>query len=311
MDLGISAIEYVLPSKSLSVRELEHAGLLVSRAEQLQNFGFERCYISDESADELALRAAATLLDNCGIRPESIDLLLYAGAIAPSHHVAGEQFLGNFNYPATKLQFELGLTRASVAGISQAGCMGLTYAVKFAGDFLRSNAEAQCVLCVSADVLPEGVQREILYNVISDGACALMVTRNSARNRILAHRSVTKGYYWDCIARKNEILAAYFPTAKNLVQDLLRGAGCAPEQLRMVLPHNVSYRSWEILLDLIGVKKEQLFAANISQKGHVIAADNWINLKDAMTGNLLNPGDKLLAFNFGFGANWAGTLIEH
>jgi 3-oxoacyl-[acyl-carrier-protein] synthase-3 len=311
MDLGISAIEYVLPSKSLSVRELEDAGLLVSRAEKLQNFGFERCYISDESADELALRAAAALLDNYGIRPESVDLLLYAGAIASSHHVAGGHFLSNFNYPATKLQFELGLTRASVAGISQAGCMGLTYAVKFAGDFVRSNAEAQCVLCVSADVLPRGVQREILYNVISDGACALMVTRNSTQNRILAHRSVTKGYYWDCIARKNEILAAYFPTAKNLIQDLLGGAECPPEDLRMVLPHNVSYRSWEILLDLIGVRKEQLFATNISQKGHVIAADNWINLKDATTANLLNPGDKLLAFNFGFGANWAATLIEH
>jgi len=311
MDLGISAIEYVLPSKSLSVRELEHAGLLVSRAEQLQNFGFERCYISDESADELALRAATALLDNYGIKPESVDLLLYTGAIAPSHHIAGEQFLSNFNYPATKLQFELGLTRASVAGISQAGCMGLTYAVKFADDFVRSNAEAQRVLCVSADVLPKGAQREILYNVISDGACALMVTRNSTQNRILAHRSVTKGYYWDCIARKNEILAAYFPTAKNLVQDLLRNAECPPEDLRMVLPHNVSYRSWEILLDLIGLRKEQLFATNISQKGHVIAADNWINLKDATNANLLNPGDKLLAFNFGFGANWAATLIEH
>ena len=311
MNLGISAIEYALPSKSVSVRELAEAGLLVSRAEQLQNFGFERCYISGESADELALRAAAALLDNCGVRPESVDLLLYAGAIAPSHHIAGGQFVSNFNYPATKLQYELSLTRASVAGISQAGCMGLTYAVKFASDFLRSNGEAKCVLCVSADVLPKGVQREILYNVISDGACALMVTRNSVQNRIVAHRSVTKGYYWDCISRKNEILAAYFPTAKNLVQDLLRGAGCGPEDLRMVLPHNVSYRSWEILLDLIGLKKEQLFAANISQKGHVIAADNWINLKDAMTANLLIPGDKLLAFNFGFGANWAATLIEH
>jgi len=311
MNLGISAIEYVLPSKSLSVRELEQAGLLVSRAEQLQTFGFDRCYISEESADELAQRAAAALLDNCGVRPESVDLLLYAGAITRSHYVAGEQFLSSFNYPATKLQYELSLTRASVAGISQAGCMGLTYAVQLARDFLRSNAEAQYVLCVSADVLPKEVPREILYNLISDGACALMVTRNSVRNRILAHRSVTKGYYWDCIARKNEILAAYFPTAKNLVQDLLSGAGCAPEDLRLVLPHNVSYRSWEILLDLIGVKKEQFFAGNISLKGHVIAADNWINLKDATAANLLNPGDKLLAFNFGFGANWAATLIEH
>jgi 3-oxoacyl-[acyl-carrier-protein] synthase III len=311
MNLGISAIEYVLPSKYLSVGELAEAGLLVSRAEQLQSFGFDRCYISGESATELALSAAAGLLDNCGVGPESVDLLLYAGAIAPSHHIEGKDFLSNFNYPAAKLQYELGLTRASAVGISQGGCMGLTYAVRLATDFLRSNEEAECVLCVSADVLPKGVPREILYNVISDGACALMVTRNSEKNRILAHRSVTKGYYWDCITRKNEILAAYFPTAKNLVQDLLRDAGCAPEDLRMVLPHNVSYRSWEILLDLIGIRKEQLFAQNISQKGHVIAADNWINLKDAMTANLLKPGDKVLAFNFGFGANWAATLIGH
>jgi 3-oxoacyl-[acyl-carrier-protein] synthase-3 len=311
MNLGISAIEYILPSTSLSMQDLSAEGLLVSPAEQLQSFGFDRCYISGESAAELALKAAAALLDNCSVRPESVDLLLYAGAIAASHHIEGKDFLSNFNYPAAKLQYELGLTRASVVGVSQAGCMGLTYAAKFASDFLRSNQHAECALCVSADVLPKGAPREILYNVISDGACALLVTRNSMRNRILAHRSVTKGYYWDCVVRKNEILAAYFPTAKNLVQDLLRGAACAPEDLCMVLPHNVSYRSWEILLDLIGVKKEQLFAANISQKGHVIAADNWINLKDAMSANILNPGDKLLAFNFGFGANWAATLIEH
>ncbi len=311
MSLGISAIEYVLASQSLSVQELAEAGLLLSRPEQLQNFGFERCYVSEEPAEELALRAAAALLNNCGVGSGSVDLLLYAGAIAPSHYIEGTEFLSNFNYPATRLQYELGLSRASTVGISQAGCMGLTYAIKFATDFLRANGEAQCVLCVSADVLPKGVQREILYNVISDGACALMVTRNSQRNRILAHRSVTKGYYWDCISRKNEILAAYFPTAKNLVRDLLRDAACAPEELRLVLPHNVSSRSWEILVDLIGVKKEQLFAENISRKGHVIAADNWINLKDAMTANLLKPGDKILAFNFGFGANWAATLIEH
>ncbi|MFZ3215935.1 MAG: hypothetical protein WA192_07740 [Candidatus Acidiferrales bacterium] len=56
MNLGVSAIEYVLPSRSLSVGELEQAGLLVSRSEQLQSFGFDRCYISEESADELAQR---------------------------------------------------------------------------------------------------------------------------------------------------------------------------------------------------------------------------------------------------------------
>ena len=45
--------------------------------------------------------------------------------------------------------------------------------------------------------------------------------------------------------------------------------------------------------------------------GHVIAADNWINLKDAMDRQLLQPADKFMMFNFGFGANWAATVMEH
>jgi len=138
-----------------------------------------------------------------------------------------------------------------------------------------------------------------------------MVDRHSQQNRILAHRSVTKGYYWHCMERKNEIMAAYFPTAKNLVGELLRQAQCDAKELRLLLPHNVSLRSWEILLDLIGLQQEQLFARNIAQKGHVIAADNWINLKDAVDSGSLNRGDKFLLFNFGFGAHWAATLMEY
>jgi len=311
MSPGIAAIEYVLPPGSFSLQELADAGLLASSPSQLQDFGFNRCYISNEPADELALRAAAALIKNADVEPVSIDLLLYASALAQNHQLATEDPLSGFNYPAAKIQYELGLTRASVAGISQAGCTGLNYAIKFAADILQANDNANRILCVSADVLPKGSKREILYNVISDGACALLVERRPARNQIIAQRSITKGYYWDCISRKNEIMAAYFPSARNLFQELLRAAECDPKDLRMVLPHNVSLRSWEILLDLLGVRKDQLFAENIPKKGHVIGADNWINLKDAMTSGVLKPGDKLLAFNFGFGANWTAALIEH
>ena len=311
MSPGIGAIEYVLPADSFSLLQLADAGLLASSTSQLQDFGFDRCYISSEPADELALRAAAALIKNADVEPDSIDFLLYASALSQNHQLATEDSLSGFNYPAAKIQYELGLTRANVAGISQAGCTGLNYAIKFASDFLQANDNANRILCISADVLPKGSKREIFYNVISDGACALLVERRPKRNHIIAQRSITKGYYWDCISRKNEIMAAYFPTAKNLVQELLRSAQCDPKDLRMVLPHNVSLRSWEILLDLIGVRKDQLFAENIPKKGHVIGADNWINLKDAMTSGALKPGDKLLAFNFGFGANWTATLIEH
>ncbi len=65
------------------------------------------------------------LCQHHAIDGESIDLLIYAGAIASSHYIESQEFLGNFNYPAAHLQYELGLLRAGVIAICQAGCVGI------------------------------------------------------------------------------------------------------------------------------------------------------------------------------------------
>jgi 3-oxoacyl-[acyl-carrier-protein] synthase-3 len=150
----------------------------------------------------------------------------------------------------------------------------------------------------------------MIYNVISDGACAVLLEKECGRNRILAYRQVTKGYYWNSIAQKNEITAAYFPTARNIVRDTLADANLDSSDISCILPHNVSLRSWEILLGLIQIGREKLFAENIAKMAHVIAADNWINLRDAAETGRLHHGDKLLLFTFGFGANWACMVLE-
>jgi 3-oxoacyl-[acyl-carrier-protein] synthase-3 len=185
-------------------------------------------------------------------------------------------------------------------------------AVTLAQDFLLSHPEACRVVCVSSDVLPTGCKREMIYNVISDGACALLVEKaDRPRNLIRAHRQITKGYYWDSITRKNEIAAAYFPTARTVIEDTLASGHTQMSEIAWILPHNVSARSWQILLGLLRTPGARLFTENIGKIAHVIAADNWINLNDATHLGKLNPGDRLLLFTFGFGANWACMLLEH
>jgi 3-oxoacyl-[acyl-carrier-protein] synthase III len=151
----------------------------------------------------------------------------------------------------------------------------------------------------------------MLYNVISDGACAVLVERGTGRNRVAARRQVTKGYYWNARTHRNEIIAAYFPTARAIVLDLLREQDLTLGGIARVIPHNVSRRSWEILLGLLQIPLDRLYADNIAPTGHVIAADNLINLKDAAETGDVRPGDRLLLFNFGFGANWAAWILEH
>lgn len=308
--IGISAVAYALPDVFVELRELEARGLLESSADAMEEFGFRGAHISDRPGDELALQALRQLIEHEGLERDSIDLMIYAGAIPESHHVTAGSPLDGFAYPATRLLYEAGLDRAIAMGVSQTGCTGLITAAAVAVDHLRAHPESRRVVCVSADVLPAGARREIIYNVVSDGACALLVERQATRNRILALRQITKGYYWNPGSCRNELVAAYFPTARTLVSRTLHDLGLTAGDVALVVPHNVSLRSWQILLPLVGLPRDRLFSDNIGRKGHVIAADNFINLKDAWDQGRIRPGDRLLLFNFGFGANWSCLALE-
>jgi len=311
MQVGISAIEYVLGSDTVSIEELEARGLLDSPAARLREFGFSCARLSRESSYALATAATNKLLVTTGVDRASIDALFYAGATPACHALETSDPLSAFNYPVAQLQYESELSQARAFGVSQVGCLGLMASVMLARDFLLFSKNASRALCVSADLSPVGCKREMIYNVISDGACAVLLQKECERNRILAYRQITKGYYWNSIARKNEITAAYFPTARNIVRDTLADADLDSSDISCILPHNVSLRSWEILLGLIQIGREKLFADNIGKMAHVIAADNWINLRDATETGRLCHGDKLLLFTFGFGANWACMVLEH
>lgn len=216
-----------------------------------------------------------------------------------------------FKYPVSRLQSELDLANASVAGIDQQGCAAIFSSIRLARATLLAEPDVRTVLCVSADRLPHGAPREVVYNLVSDGACAMLVRRDAGRNRILATHQVTKGAFWDSGSLENEIIAAYFPTARTVIEETVRKAGVTLDQIRWVIPHNVSLRSWEILLGLIGCPREKLYSANIGRVGHTIAADNFINLRDATDAGLLHKGDLLLLFTFGYGLNWSCMVLEH
>ena len=322
-DVGIDAVTYWLPEHAPTLEELESRGALRGPASTLASFGFRHARVAEsESHVDMALLATRALLYETDTSPDEIDLVLYAGALtssttmecgpAPSGSVLHMRDLMDFfKYPASRLQSEFDLTSATVAGVDQQGCAAIFSAIRLARATLCAEPDVRTVLCVSADRLPHGSSREVVYNLVSDGACAMLVRRGAARNRIVATHQVTKGAFWDSGSLENEIIAAYFPTARTVIEDTLRKAGVTLDDIAWVIPHNVSLRSWEILLGLIGCPREKLFTRNIGRIGHTIAADNFINLRDATDAGLLRKGDLLLLFTFGYGLNWSCMVLEH
>ncbi len=307
-DIGIAGFGAALPKTYLPLEELS----LVSPPENLAGFGFTGAAIAGDIG-LLALRAAREALISAALEPRDIDLLLWASA-RPAAHVrvsaaATGGVLDEFCYSGSWFQEELGLDRAVVGGIAQQGCAGLFAALRMARAVLVAEPEMNHVLCVGVDALPPGACREVLYNVVSDAACAVVVSRRAVRYRWRGFEQISKGYYWDVPARGSEIVAAYFPTAKSVIQKVLNSTGLRPAEIDLVIPTGVNAASWPILLRLCGFPESVLYQPR-QRFGHTIAADSFLLLQEAMAAGAIKPGMRLLLFTYGFGSSWCALVLE-
>ena len=305
---GLRATGTALPECFLPLTELP----LVSPPETLAAFGFTGAFVAD-NIYALAARAARKALAAASLAPEHIGALLWAGALPASHVCASEAPAGNvmdgFCFSASRLQEELGLTHASVCGIAQQGCAGMFAALRQARALLAAEPELEHVFCVGADALPPGAQREILYNVISDAACACVISRRHAFLRWCSEAWISKGWYWDVPARQAEIIASYFPTSRAAISQALAKASLAPGDIDLVIPTGINSASWPVLLRLCGIPEERLYRAQ-KQFGHTVAADTILMLEEARAAGCLLPGMKLLLFTYGFGSSWCAAVVE-
>ena len=250
--------------------------------------------------------------DAAVVRAE-VDVLLWASALGEAHHCLGAApgggVLERFCYSGSRLQDELALDRATVCGIAQQGCAGMFSALRQARALLVAEPALEHILCVGTDALPQGVSREILYNVISDAACAAVVSRERPRLHWRAFQQISKGYYWDVPAKQSEIIAAYFPSARAAIQGALGRAGLQAHEIDLVIPTGVNATSWPILLRLCGIPEERLYQPR-RRFGHTIAADSFLMLEEARAAGRLRPGLRVLLFAYGFGSSWCALVLE-
>lgn len=315
---GISAIAYHEPEIRKTVRELAAEGRLVSEPEALEELGFKHCLMSERPSTDVAADVIGDVLRQAELEPADVELVVNASALATSSLVPpgylgpqnpDTEHLQQFFYSTGRIQDELGLVNAQTIGLSEQSCSSLMGAVWLARALMIQDG-LNTAVCVNADVFPQGYKREVIYNIVSDSACAVVLRRGETRNQVLMYHHMTKGYYWDCDRRQNEMIASYFTTGKRVVRNTLRRAQVKLADVKMIIPHNVSYRSWDILSRLIDFPIDRIYTGNIAERGHSIAADNFLNLKDCLSEKRLQSGDLALLYSFGLGAHWGCSLLR-
>lgn len=315
-DVFLSHFSSALGSKVQTVEQAEKAGQLFSPAAALRDAGFESHHVcpDDENSYHLAARAFA----DSGIDPQAIDAMIYSTCLPLNGNIGDVGNTENFadsrdvkhlmRFPASKLQAEFGMDNAFIIGLNQQACTGMLGALRIARNMLYSEDGLKQILCITADRFPQNAIYEQAYNLISDGAAACLVSREAQGFRLLDIHHISNGAMVN--ASDDETVGSYFNYTCRLIDEALERAAYTMQDIRWVVPQNTNRKAWNILSGLLNLQSSQAFFPVMGQTGHVISADNIINLEQLQQSEQLSSGDRVLTFMAGFGSNWQCAILE-
>ena len=312
-NIYVSHLASALGSIKQSVEDAEASGLLISAASALRDAGFVHHHIC--SKDETCYEIAAKAFSASGIDAATIDVIIYSTCLPLNGNLGGvDQFAKSkdvkhlMHFPASRLQAELGMDKAFVIGLNQQACTGMLGSLRVARNMLIAEPDLTNVLCITADRFPEGATYEQAYNLISDGAAVCQVGREPDEFRLLAAHHITNGAMVQ--ASDDQTVGSYFNYTCQLVEETLQRAQCDLADIRWVVPQNTNRKAWDILSRLMQLEPEKSYFPSIEETGHVISADNIINLAQLAEGKSLHSGDRILTFMAGFGSHWQCMILE-
>ena len=311
----VDSFKYALGERKYHVNDSAAAGRLFSSAEDMKLAGFRWHHICEPetSAYDLACAAVRPIADKAA----GADAIVYATCLPLNGNVGNEaewratrdvKYLMDF--PVSRLQADFGLDGAIAIGLNQQACTSMLGSMRIAGAMLATEPGWQRVLCVSADRFPENAVYEQGYSVISDGAAACIVSRQPSQDsfRLVASHQITNGGMG--MATDDQTVGTYFGFTHRLIAQTLERAQMTAADLDWVIPQNLNDVAWTVLAHLFGIDDEKVVAPTQPDAGHVISADNVLNLTALVESGRIKSGQKLLLTMAGFGLNWQATILE-
>jgi 3-oxoacyl-[acyl-carrier-protein] synthase III len=305
-----------LPARILSNAELEK---MVDTSDEwiTSRTGIRerRIAADDEFTSDLASNAAKAAIENAGINPEEIDLIILA-SITP------DMFMPS---TACIVQRKIGAKKAACFDIS-AACSGFLYAIEIAQQFITSHT-FNTILVIGADKLSSIVDWKDRNTCVlfGDGAGAAILRHRAHGHGVIATRMGSNVPGGGCACPINsgnasENLATirmngretykYAVTAMvDSARQVLDDAGLAPEDLACIIPHQANLRIISAVAERLELPLDR-FMVNLDRFGNTSAAAVAIALDEANRTGRMKVGDYVLLVVFGGGLTWASSVIQ-
>jgi 3-oxoacyl-[acyl-carrier-protein] synthase-3 len=315
--IGITGLGCYVPDRVLTNDELSE---LVDTSDEwiMERTGIRERRIAapEQAMSDVALPACLAALEQAGVDPREIDLLIMA-TVTP-----------DMAFPSTAaiLADRLGMPDAAAYDLS-AGCTGFMYAIAQAHGMLASGL-ARKVLVVGGDVLSKILDWSDRSTVVlfGDGAGAV-VMEPTIEGGFLGFELGADGgggvHLWlpgsgsrafedpDRLVKMNgrEVFKFATRVLVTSAEAVLDACGRRVEDVDVYVPHQANVRIIEHARKKLGVPAERT-VINVDRYGNTSSGSIPLALADAEADGRLKPGELVLMTGMGAGLTWGSALIE-
>jgi 3-oxoacyl-[acyl-carrier-protein] synthase-3 len=270
----------------------------------------------DEALTDIALPAARAALEQAGVEPKSIDLVLCA-TVTPDMM---------FPTSSALIADELGMPDAAAYDLL-AGCTGFVYAVAQAYAMLASGLSRRA-LVVGGDVLSKILDFDDRSTLVlfGDGAGAVVMEPVGEGGFLGFELGADGGggdSLWlpgsgsrhfddpDAFIKMNgrEVFKFATRVLVSSAEKLLDELGMTVEDVDVYIPHQANIRIIDHAAKKLGIPPEKV-VINVERYGNTSSGSIPIALAEAIEDGRVHRGSKVLMTGMGAGLTWGSSLIE-
>lgn len=308
MNAGIIGMGKYVPEKAIANKDFEK--VLDTSDEWIRSrTGIENRFIAEnEETSDLAYKAAVQAIENAGITPNQIGLIVVAT-------VTQDQ---NFPSVACQIQERLGISGCGAMDVS-AACSGFIYGTAIAKQFIESN-NYEYVLVVGVEKLSKIVDWDDRNTAVlfGDGASAAVLGKVSEGRGILAFELGADGTGGKhlYLNPENHIAMNGREVFKFAVRQMgesavnvLEKAGLTKEDVDYLVPHQANIRIMEAARERLDLPEEKM-SKTIQKYGNTSAASIGISIVEDLESGKIKDDDIVVLVGFGGGLTWGALALK-
>ncbi len=327
----IKAIAYYLPERVMTNEELVKEFPEWNVEKVAQKVGVDSRHLAgeQETAGDMAEKAARKLFGEYGISPKEIDFVMLCTQ-SPDYFLPSTACL---------MQDRLGIPTSSGAFDYNLGCSGCIYGMAVAKGLIAAGI-AKNILLLTAETYNKYLHPSDKSNrsIFGDGAAACLIstegfaeigefvlgTDGSGADNLIVKTGASRqkkptgnsveddeGHmcYDDYLYMNGGAIFNFtLDAVPAMMKDVLIKNDLEKEQINYYLFHQANKFMLNSIRKVCVLPKDK-FYVNLSNTGNTVSSTILIGLKDCIDNKQIKSGDKVMVAGFGVGLSWGGTVL--